>query len=369
VKLCSFSFSSLSPLEVPTSKGRIALNPDRICRGFAYANRVKDVVTRLFAIVDFLQSHGHTTTPELAQALNVSERTVQRDLVRLQELDIAVESSPGRAGGISLAPGSLLSPLRFTSDELLALGLGVKLIARMGDASLEKASVRAFKRLEQVLTEHTKTQLEALTGALALKPPKTFERSKVESSTLLGLAEAVHKNQTLELRYVSPKGEESLRRVDPYGLARLYGNWYFVGYCHLRLGLRTFRVDRIRSFQLSNCTFVKPANFDTYSETVRSLNKAPTLQAVLCKIRLFTSIEEASQILPSVEALLEPDPKGVLLTAQVPSNYLKNFAFILLELPCQLEVVESRKLKKAFLDIAQHASTLGKRSSNISKPR
>jgi predicted DNA-binding transcriptional regulator YafY len=322
---------------------------------------MKDVVTRLFAIVDFLQSRGHTTTPELARALDVSERTVQRDLVRLQELDIAVEGTPGRTGGVSLAPGSLLSPLRFTEDELLALGLGVKLVARMGDNSLEKASARAFKRLEQVLTERTKTQLEALTGALALKPPKILRRSKVESFTLLELAEAVHKNQTLELRYASPKREESLRRVDPYGLARLYGNWYFVGYCHLRFGLRTFRVDRIRSFQLSNRTFVKPTGFDTYGETVRSLNKAPLEHSVLCKVHLFTTMEEASRLLPSLEALLEPALGGVLLTAQVPTEYLESLALKLLEFSDSLEVLEPQSLQEAFVTLGKRAVALGKR--------
>jgi predicted DNA-binding transcriptional regulator YafY len=297
---------------------------------------MKDVVTRLFAIVDFLQSRGHTTTPELARALDVSERTVQRDLVRLQELDIAVEGTPGRTGGVSLAPGSLLSPLRFTEDELLALGLGVKLVARMGDNSLEKASARAFKRLEQVLTERTKTQLEALTGALALKPPKILRRSKVESFTLLELAEAVHKNQTLELRY-------------------------FVGYCHLRFGLRTFRVDRIRSFQLSNRTFVKPTGFDTYGETVRSLNKAPLEHSVLCKVHLFTTMEEASRLLPSLEALLEPALGGVLLTAQVPTEYLESLALKLLEFSDSLEVLEPQSLQEAFVTLGKRAVALGKR--------
>ncbi len=321
---------------------------------------MKDVVTRLFAIVDFLQSHGHTTTPELARALDVSERTVQRDLVRLHELDIAVEGIPGRTGGVSLAPGSLLSPLRFTEDELLALGLGVKLVARMGDAALEKASSRAFKRLEQVLTKRTRMQLEALTGALALKPPKTLKRSKVESFTLLELAEAVHKKQTLELRYASPKREESLRQVDPYGLAQLYGNWYLVGYCHLRLDLRTFRVDRIRSFQSKSTTFVKPNGFDTYSETVRSLNKAPLEHAVLCRVRLFTTMEEASKLLPLLEALLEPTTEGILLTAQVPTKYLENFALKLLELPSQLEVLKPPALQEAFVTLGKRAVALGK---------
>jgi predicted DNA-binding transcriptional regulator YafY len=321
---------------------------------------VNEVAPRLFAIVDFLQSHGQTTTPEIARALSVSERTVQRDLVRLQALDIAIEAVPGRAGGVSLAPGSLLSPLRFTEDELLALGLGINLVARLGDATLEQASSRAFKRLEQVLTAPTRTRLEALTATLSLKPSKALKRSKVESFALLELAEATHKGQTLELRYISPGRAESLRRVDPYGLAQLYGHWYLVGYCHLRLGLRTFRVDRIRGFQRSNDNFAKPEDFDTYGETVRSLNRAPLEHAVLCRVRLSATLEEASQRLPSFEALLEPTAEGVLLTAQVPTEYLQSFALKLLDLPHSLEVLEPDALQQTFVMLGERALALGK---------
>jgi predicted DNA-binding transcriptional regulator YafY len=319
---------------------------------------MKDVVTRLFAMVDFLQSRGPTTVPELAQHLGVSERTVQRDLVRLSSLEVTVKGTPGRAGGVTLVPGSLLSPLRFTDDELLALALGAKLVARLGDTTLETASKRAAKRLEQILTERTKTQLSALDHALALKAPSQANFSKVESRTLLELAEAVHEQQTLELRYAAANRKESLRNVDPYGLARLYGRWYLAGYCHLRLYVRTFRVDRIRSFGITDRKFSKPDHFDAYGETLRSLNQAPISHAVFCKVRLSMTLNEASQLLPSVDGLLEPDPNGVLLTAHVPVKYLNNLAVNLLGLAYKMEILESPELKLAFAKVAANAATL-----------
>jgi predicted DNA-binding transcriptional regulator YafY len=315
---------------------------------------VNDLVKRLFALVDLLQSHGQTTTPELARALAVSERTVQRDLVRLQALDIAVESAPGRTGGVSLEPGSLLSPLRFTEDELLALGLGIKLVARLRDATLERAASGASKRLEQVLTARTAAQLEALSKALAFEPAKGLRRSSVRSLALLELSEATHKGLTLELRYASPKRAESRRAVDPYGLAQLYGNWYLVGYCHLRLELRTFRVDRIRSFEPLG-TFSRPEGFDTYGETVRSLNRAPLENVELCKVRLSATMDEASERLPSFEALLEPGIDGVLLSSAVPVEYLDSFALKLLDVPGSLEILETPALRKAFVAVGERA--------------
>lgn len=314
-----------------------------------------DPARRLFALVDLLQSRGRATTPELARHLGVSERTLRRDLGRLRELDIPVEVNPGRAGGVSLPPGSLLPPLRFTDDELLALVLGVNLVSQTGDATLERASSRAVRRL-QVLTEGTRTRLEALDHALALGPPGVSS-SNVASLTVLELAEAVHQRRTLELRYAS-RGQASLRRVDPYGLARLYGRWYLVGYCHLRRDLRTFRLDRIRSFVGGAESFVRPEGLDAFDEIARSVALAQ--RPVRCQVRLFVSMERASRLLPGTDALLEPDPQGVLLTVRAHADYLEHVALELLGMFCKLEILEPPELKKAFVALGERATASGR---------
>lgn len=315
-----------------------------------------DPARRLFALVDLLQSRGRATTPELARHLGVSERTLRRDLGRLRELDIPVEVNPGRAGGVSLPPGSLLPPLRFTDDELLALVLGVNLVSQTGDATLERASSRAVRRLEQVLTEGTRTRLEALDHALALGPPGVSS-SNVASLAVLELAEAVHQRRTLELRYAS-RGQVSLRRVDPYGLARLYGRWYLVGYCHLRRDLRTFRLDRIRSFVGGAESFVRPEGLDAFDEIARSVALAQ--RPVRCQVRLFVSMERASRLLPGTDALLEPDPQGVLLTVRAHADYLEHVALELLGMFCKLEILEPPELKKAFVALGERATASGR---------
>lgn len=310
-------------------------------------------VGRLFAIVDALQRRGRTTTAELAGELGVSERTAQRDLARLQELGITLDTTPGRSGGVSLAPGSVLLPLRFTDDELLALGLGVRLAARAVDGTLEQAAVRAFRRLEQVLTEETRTKLEALGQALALEPPGE-PTGRVESLTVLELARAVHQTRTLVVRYAAPGNKESTRRVDPYGLARLHGHWYLVGYCHVRSGLRTFRVDRLRGFRSDGGTFVRPEAFDAFQAVATSLTRAQ--RPLICKIRLFTTVERVSHLRATPEMLVEPDPQGVLLTARAHEDHLEDLALDLLNLSCGLVVLEPPALKKAFADLGKRAA-------------
>lgn len=108
---------------------------------------------RLFTLLDLLQSHRRLKVGDLAARLDVDERTVRRDVVRLQSLGIPVEVVRGRGGGLELPPGTLLPALRFTDDEALALGLGLTLVARVPGLTLEHAAERALHRLEQVLSE------------------------------------------------------------------------------------------------------------------------------------------------------------------------------------------------------------------------
>ena len=108
---------------------------------------------RLLKLADLLQNHTRLTTEEIAVRLGISERTVRRDVARLQELELNVEVTPGRGGGITLQPGSLLPALRFTDDEALALGFGLLLAGRTKGVALGQAPESASKRLGSVLGE------------------------------------------------------------------------------------------------------------------------------------------------------------------------------------------------------------------------
>lgn len=117
---------------------------------------MESLTGRLFKMVDLLQSTQRLTTKDLAHRLGVSERTVSRDIGRLQNLDLPVEVTPGRQGGVSLAPGALLPALRFTDDEALALGYGLLLARRAGSVALEQATQSASERLSNVLGERSR---------------------------------------------------------------------------------------------------------------------------------------------------------------------------------------------------------------------
>jgi predicted DNA-binding transcriptional regulator YafY len=325
---------------------------------------VDGLTGRLFKVVDLLQSQGRLTTEALALQLGVSERTVRRDITRLQTLEVSVEVIPGRGGGISLMPGSLLPALRFTDDEALALGFGLLLARRSANVALEKATRSASKRLSNVLSERLRHRLEALATVLAEPPIELPEGEAVPSSLILDLAEAIKTSRQVELSYRSRQGELTTRHVDPCGLVHLGRSWYLAGYCHLRRGTRIFRLDRVRWAQVSQQSFTAPSAFDAFRVVTEAIAATPFPGTVACRVQLHCTLVEASRLIPPAAVVLEPDERGVLMTSHYPSEALEQLALHLLGFPFEVEVIEPRALQDALLAVAGHATRLASGESS-----
>lgn len=309
---------------------------------------------RAFKLIDLLQGQGHQSTAQLAAHLAVSERTIRRDLVRLQRLDIPVEVTPGRHGGVSLQPGALLPPLRFTDDELLALVLGVKYLQTLGDHTLKQASSRALKRLDNVLTGETQARVGALSEALTVNPPKQPASLPAEREFLLELAQAIRDQRRAALHYTPRDKPAQTRQVDPYGLVWL-GHWYLVGHCHLRQDLRTFRLDRIRRVQLRPEGFERPDGFDAFKVVAASIAQAPAHGDIVGQVQLQASLADASRWVPATTVVLEPNTAGVLLQVRVRHEDLTALALHLLALPCEFTVLAPTALRSALKRVSERA--------------
>lgn len=333
--------------------------------GFRYCGGVPDRTARLLVLIDLLQSHGHATTAALADHLGVSERTVRRDLVRLQDLDIPVDVRPGRSGGVRMQPGALLAPLRFTDAELVALRLGARTVAAVPDAALARAATSALGRLESVMTPRARARAHALAASLAdapqgLQPTPSddvLEARPVDADMVLRLAEAIRARERVTLRYASPGSGETARTVDPYGLVRLQ-RWYLAAHCHLRGALRTFRLDRIRQLARHAERFTPPDGFDAFAAVTASLALAPWPDSVICRVWVAADLEAVRRMVPPQAVVVEPKTHGVTLTSRVPTADLERLAVHLLGLPWRLEVHEPAALRDAFRRVAKRARTL-----------
>lgn len=312
---------------------------------------------RLFDLVEALQGRGVRTAPQLAEQLGVSERTIRRDIGRLIELDLPVETQPGRNGGVSLAAGAFLPAVRFTDDELLALVVGLKAAANDADETLERAANRALERLETVMPPGTRDRVRALQEALAPGQSEPDRAVPAPSEHVIALAEASHHGARVEIGY---RADDNItqRKIDPFGLAKI-GPWYVVAYCHLRQDLRTFRVDRIRSIRPTKETFERPVGFDAYRHVGAGIAMLPGHGDLVCRALLKTDIQTASRQVSLTTMLLEPAADGVRLTVRTNDFGLEWVVHQLLRLRFEVLIEGPPELKAAARRMAQRLLAFG----------
>ena len=205
---------------------------------------------RLFQIVQLLRGGRLTTAARLAERLEVSERTVYRDIADLQASGVPIDGAAGV--GYVMHEGFEMPPLMFTRDEIVALVAGARLIRAWGGVSMARGAEEALVKIAAVLPEQQKRQADDM-------PVYAFDNrmSDVERNNLDRLNAAASASALIEIEYEDVNGEATKRRVEPLGLFYWGRVWTLVGWCRLRNDFRMFRVDRIVSLDLTGET-VKP---------------------------------------------------------------------------------------------------------------
>jgi predicted DNA-binding transcriptional regulator YafY len=198
--------------------------------------------SRLLTLLSLLQARRDWPGPELADRLEVSSRTIRRDVERLRELGYPVESLTGPAGGYRLSAGAAMPPLLLDDDEAIAIAVGLRTAARASVTGIEETSVRALVKLEQVLPAHLRRRVRALQSAtmtLADGGPT------VDPQSLTVIATACRDSELVRFAYRGRDGVASRREVEPHSLVNLGRRWYLVAWDRGRRDWRTFRLDRL----------------------------------------------------------------------------------------------------------------------------
>ena len=197
---------------------------------------------RLFRIVQQLRKRRLTTAAEIAAELEVSTRTIYRDVQDLIDSGVPIE---GEAGvGYRLQNGFELKPMTFTVEELEALVLGARMVQSWGDPDLGAAVRSAMIKIESVLPE----PLQASMLKTALFGPPYRVRTEA-SEQLRRLRHAIGNERWIWLRYVDAAEAETERTIIPLGLYFWGKEWTLAAYCWLRADYRSFRVDRVRELR------------------------------------------------------------------------------------------------------------------------
>jgi predicted DNA-binding transcriptional regulator YafY len=203
---------------------------------------MQETSSRLLDLLSLLQARRDWPGGELAERLEVSGRTVRRDIERLRGLGYPVESLTGPAGGYRLRAGTAMPPLLLDEEEAIAIAVGLRTAARASVTGIEETSIRALVKLEQVLPAHLRRRVAAL-GSMTVAAP--VGGPTVDPQVLTTLAAACRDSECLRFRYRSREGAETRRDLEPHSLVNLGRRWYLVGWDRGREDWRTFRVDRV----------------------------------------------------------------------------------------------------------------------------
>ncbi|MCD0503437.1 helix-turn-helix transcriptional regulator [Bordetella petrii] len=201
---------------------------------------------RLFALIELLRTHRYPVSgAELAAELDVSLRTLYRDIATLQEQGAQIDAEPGR--GYLLRPGFALPSLMFSEDEIEALVLGSRWVAdRGGDARLSGAACSALAKIAAVLPHELRALVDDDTLLIG-----AGETVPVDGAVLLALRRAIRSEHKLDIVYRDLQDAESARTIWPFALACFDHVWLVVAWCELRQAFRHFRADRIASLTVS----------------------------------------------------------------------------------------------------------------------
>jgi predicted DNA-binding transcriptional regulator YafY len=199
--------------------------------------------SRTLRLLSLLQTHRYWPGAELADRLQVSVRTLRRDVDRLRELGYPVDAHRGVDGGYQLAPGATLPPLVVDDEEAVALAIGLRTAAQGAVAGIEEASIRALTKVVQVMPPRLRRRVDALRTATV--PAVWSNGPTVDSGTLTTVAQACRDEERLRFSYTAHRGERTERHVEPHRLVSLGRRWYLVAYDLTRHDWRSFRVDRL----------------------------------------------------------------------------------------------------------------------------
>ena len=196
--------------------------------------------SRMLALLSLLQVRRDWPGDVLAERLDVSPRTVRRDVDRLRELGYRVEALKGPAGGYRLSAGSELPPLLFDDEQAVAIALALA-VAPASGADIAESAVRALAAVRQVMPSRLRHRIDAV------EVVSTPGATTVDPEVLVAVSDAVRTHQVLRFDYGSDdQHDRPPRRVQPHAVVARNGRWYLLAWDPDAGDWRTYRIDRVR---------------------------------------------------------------------------------------------------------------------------
>ena len=319
---------------------------------------------RVLQLLALLQSHRFWPGTELAERLEVSGRTLRRDVERLRDLGYQIDATPGVAGGYRLAAGTHLPPLLLDDDEAVAIAVGLRAAAEASIDGIEDTALRAMVKLEQILPHRLRRQANAVhSNVVSLRWSDTRSAS-IALGALSLLAQACRDHEEVRFDYERRDGEAARRLVQPHQLVSAGRRWYLLAWDLRRHDWRTFRLDRLASPALAGARFTARAipGGDAAAYVARSLDSLPRPHQATLTVG--ASADEVSRLWMWVRTEIEPAPAqtdGCRVTLRTDSA--EWLILGVARLAAAFEVTDCRPA-----EVASSAAELGRSLARLAAP-
>lgn len=297
---------------------------------------------RLLRLVSLLSTRPFWTNHLLAERMEVTDRTIRRDIAKLRELGYGIDSDPGPWGGYRLVQGARVPPLSLDDEEALAVAVALREAALSGVLGSDHAALSALLKLRRLLPQRLADRLGELDEAVV--HTERTDTGQVSSGVLLELASACRRGERLRLSYRDMRGRESARDVDPHRLVRTRHRWYLVGLDVARGTWRTFRADRVIDVHPTGTHIELDDPPDAAALVARMLLRDYPLYVT---IRVPVALADARRLVPPHRGSHQPDGPGATLIT-IGGTDPDQLAGYLLSLASPLRVIEPGSVRDAL---------------------
>ena len=299
---------------------------------------MRETSARLLRLLSLLQARPDWAGPELARRLEITPRTLRRDVQRLRDLGYPVAATPGVAGGYRLGAGAALPPLLLDDEEAVAVAVSLRTAASQSVTGIAETSLRALAKLEQVLPARLRDAAAALRQATVALPRPA---ATVDPDLLTLLARTCRSRDVLAFRYVSRDGTATQRRAEPYRLVQAGYRWYLLARDTGRDDWRTFRVDRIADPAPTGARFSRVDPPDAAAFVANSVTAAQ--YRFRARVLVHAPIQAVAEQVPPTTGMLTADgPDRCLLVTGADS--LDLMAFHLARLEADITILDPPEL-------------------------
>lgn len=316
---------------------------------------------RMLQLLSLLQTHRYWPGSELARRLEVSARTLRRDVDRLRGLGYPVRAARGAAGGYQLEAGAAMPPLLLDDEEAVAIVVGLQAAAGGMVEGIEETSVRALSKVVQVMPPRLRRRVDALAAYSVPAVLSASSGPRIDAEVLATLAQACRDDERVRFGYRTRDGDAMERLVEPFRLVSVGRRWYLVAWDLTRHDWRSFRLDRMGEVSTTGVRFRQRGlpGGDAGEFVTRGLSTLPQRHHV--SVRVHTDADAVRRRVGRWGEVEEIDERGCRLCMDVDDLAWPMFALAGLGVDFEIEeppeLVERTAAVGRLFSRASEAST------------